>query len=254
MRVTFLGTGTSDGVPLIGCKCDICRSTNKKNKRTRSSIMITHNYKNYLIDTSIDFRYQMIRENVDSLEAVFYTHNHADHVSGIVDLRSLNFVMGGKTINCYANEPTLNNLKDKYDYFFKPTQLGGGLPKVLFHQIDKPLLFDDIKVTPLKVLHGNMNILGYRFNNFSYITDVSFISDETLQLLEGTEVLVLGALRYKPHPTHLSLQEAADISNIIKPKATYFTHMTHNVEHKELSRQLPKNMYPAYDSLKIEVL
>ena len=254
MKVTFLGTGTSDGVPLIGCKCDICRSKDKKDKRTRSSIMITHNNKNYLIDTSIDFRYQMIREDVDELEAVFYTHHHADHVSGIVDLRSLNFVMGGKVINCYANEPTLDNLKEKYEYFFTPTQLGGGLPKVLFHQIDKPILLDDIKITPLKVLHGNMNILGYRFNNLAYITDASFISEETLKLLEGTETLILGALRYKPHPTHMSLQEAVDISNIIKPKVTYFTHMTHNVKHSELSKQLPKNIYPAYDTLKIDVL
>lgn len=253
MKVTFLGTGTSDGVPIIGCKCDVCSSRNKKNKRTRSSIMITYNNKNYVVDTSLDFRYQMLRENVDNVHAIFYTHHHADHVSGIVDLRSLNFIMGNKTINCYANKPTLDALREKYDYFFTPTQIGGGLPKVLFHLFESPIFIDDIKVTPLKVKHGNLDILGYRFNDFSYITDASYISDETLKILEGTEVLVLNGLRYKPHPTHFSLQQALDISNIIKPKRTYFTHMTHNIDHNELLKQLPSNVYPAYDSLTIEV-
>ena len=251
MRVTFLGTGTSDGVPMIGCKCKVCRSKDKRDKRTRSSILIQHNNKNYIVDTSADFRQQMLRENIDSLEAVFYTHSHADHTSGIVDLRSLNFIMH-TSIDCYGNKYTMDNLREKYDYFFNPIQVGGGLPQVVFHHIENEMLFDDIKVTPIPVEHGVLHILGYRFNNFSYITDASYISDESLKLLEGTEVLVLNGLRYRPHHTHLCLQESVNIADKLGVKKAYFTHMTHDVLHRHIEKELPANMYPAYDGLTIE--
>ncbi|WP_295154495.1 MBL fold metallo-hydrolase [uncultured Brachyspira sp.] len=252
MQITFLGTGTSDGIPMIGCKCKVCRSKDKRDKRTRSSILIRNNNKNYVVDTSADFRQQMLREKVDSLEAVFYTHQHADHTSGIVDLRSLNFMLH-KSIDCYGNKYTMDNLRDKYDYFFNPVQVGGGLPQVVFYHIENEMMFDDIKVTPINVEHGVLNILGYRFNNFSYITDASYISDESLKLLEGTEILVLNGLRYRPHHTHLCLQESVNIADKLGVRKAYFTHMTHDVLHKNLERELPANMYPAYDGLSIQV-
>jgi phosphoribosyl 1,2-cyclic phosphate phosphodiesterase len=253
MIIKFLGTGTSDGVPMIGCECEVCESRDKRDKRTRSSIMITQNDKNYMVDTSIDFRAQILREKVRSIEAVFYTHHHSDHVSGIVDIRSINVAMNGKTINCYANEPTLEVLKQKYDFFFTPTQIGGGLPKVLFHVINEPIKFDDIKVTPLPIKHGVLDILGYRFNNFTYITDASYITDSTIKLIEGTEYLVLNALRYRQHLTHMSLQEAVDLAYKLKPKKTFLTHMTHDVMHKKLMKELPKGIEPAYDGLTLNV-
>lgn len=252
MKVIFMGTGTSDGVPMIGCKCKVCTSNDKRDKRTRSSILIKHNDKNYIVDTSSDFRQQMLRENIDSLEAVFYTHSHADHVSGIVDLRSLNFIMH-TSINCYGNKYTMDNLRDKYDYFFNPIQIGGGLPQVVFHHIEDDMMFDDLKVTPIPIEHGVLNILGYRFNNFTYITDASYISNESLKLIEGTEILVLNGLRYRPHHTHLSLQESVNIADKLGVKKAYFTHMTHDVLHRHLEMELPANMHPAYDGLTIEI-
>lgn len=252
MKITFLGTGTSDGVPMIGCKCKVCSSKDKKDKRTRSSILIQHNNKNYIVDTSADFRYQMLREKIDRLDAVFYTHSHADHTSGIVDLRSLNFIMHDY-IDCYGNKKTMDILRDKYDFFFNPVQIGGGLPQVVFHDIENTMMFDDIEVTPIPIKHGILDILGYRFNNFTYITDASFISDESFKLIEGTEILVLNGLRYRPHHTHLSLQESVNIADKLGVKKAYFTHMTHDVLHRHLERELPANMHPAYDGLIIEV-
>lgn len=251
MEITFLGTGTSDGVPMIGCNCDVCKSKNKKDKRTRSSVMINYKNKNYLVDTSLDFRAQMLRENIQRLDSVFYTHSHADHVSGIVDLRSLNFAMGGITINCYANCETIETLKDKYNYFFNPVQIGGGLPQVSFKTITEPIYSDDLKITPIPVKHGNLNILGFRFNNFTYITDASFISEESFKLIEGSDVVVLNALRYRPHSTHFSLQESVNIADRLKAKKTYFTHFTHDVKHNKVTKELPSGMYLAYDGLKI---
>lgn len=251
MKITFLGTGTSDGVPMIGCKCRSCKSKDKKDKRTRSSVIITENNKNYIIDTSLDFRYQMLREKIDHLDVVFFTHAHADHTSGIVDLRSVNFAMNGKTINCYGNEETMNTLKEKYDFFFNPLQIGGGLPQVEFHNIKGKLKFDNITITPIPIKHGVLNIFGYRFNNFTYITDSSFISDESFKLIEGSEILVLNALRYRPHCTHFSIQEAVDIAEKTGIKEIYFTHMTHDILHKKLEKELPNNMHPAYDGLKL---
>lgn len=252
MKITFLGTGTSDGVPMIGCKCKVCSSKDKRDKRLRASILIQNKGKTYTVDTSLDFRAQMLKEKVSELEAVFYTHQHADHTSGIVDLRSLNFAMN-KPIDCYGNTETMDILKDKYDYFFNPVQIGGGLPQVNFHIIEKPMQFGDMKVVPIPIKHGVLNILGYRFDNFVYITDASFISEESFKLIEGTKILVLNALRYRPHHTHLSLQESVNIADRIGAKKTYFTHMTHDVLHKNLEKELPKNMFPAYDGLTIEL-
>jgi len=158
-----------------------------------------------------------------------------------------------KSIDCYGNKETMDILRDKYDYFFNPIQLGGGLPQVVFYHIEKPIQFDNLNIIPIPIKHGVLNILGYRFNNFTYITDASSISEESIKLIEGTEILVLNGLRYRAHHTHLSLQESVNIADRIGAKKSYFTHMTHDVLHKNLERELPKNMFPAYDGLTIEI-
>lgn len=253
MTITFLGTGTSDGVPMIGCDCDVCLSRDKRDKRLRSSVLITSKNKNYIIDTSSDFREQMLKHKVKNLECVLFTHHHADHVSGIVDIRALNFAMGGRSINCYGNDETINTLKDRYSFFFNPAQMGGGLPLVNFTTIDSALQINDLTITPLKINHGKLNILGYKINNLAYITDASFIPEETIEQVKGVDVLVLNALRYRSHGTHLSIREAVDIADIIGARETYFTHMTHDVSHKRLSRELPHGLHPAFDNLKLEI-
>ncbi len=254
MKITFLGTGTSDGVPMIGCKCRICRSHNKKNKRLRSSVLITYKDQNYIIDTSSDFRQQMLREQINHIDGVFYTHAHADHTYGIVDLRAMNWIMGHKTINCYANKETIDEIYNCFNFIFNPnTQRGGGLPDIKLHIIDKPMVIDDLTITPIKAYHGKLKILGYRFNNFAYITDASKIEDSSLELIKGVDTLVLNALRYRNHTTHFGAQTALDIVEKLNVKRVYFTHMTHDIEHNKFSRELPKYVNPAYDGLKIEV-
>ena len=252
MKITFLGTGTSDGVPVIGCNCEVCSSRDKRDNRTRTSIVINHNKKNYIVDTSLDFRYQLLREKIKNIECVFYTHHHADHTSGIVDLRALNFIMR-KSINCYGNKPTMEILADKYDYFFNPVQRGGGLPQLNFHIVSEPFEVDGIKVSPIPVKHGILNIVGYRFNDFSYVTDASYISEKSLNIIKGSKVLVLNGLRYREHATHLSLRQAVNIADSLKIKKVYFTHITHDVLHRRLLKELPKNMKPAYDGLSFSI-
>ena len=252
MKITFLGTGTSDGVPVLGCNCEVCTSKDRRDKRTRTSIVINYNNKNYIVDTSLDFRYQLLREKIKNIECVFYTHHHADHSSGIVDLRALNFTMR-KSIDCYGNKSTMEILADKYDYFFNPVQKGGGLPQVHFYHISEPFELDGLKITPIPVKHGILSILGYRFNDFSYITDSSYISESSLNIIKGSKVLVLNALRYRGHSTHLSLQEAVNIADSLQIKKVYFTHMTHDILHRRLLKELPKNMQPAYDGLSFVV-
>lgn len=254
MKITFLGTGTSDGVPMIGCKCPVCKSRNKKNKRLRSSVLISHENNNYLIDTSSDFRAQMLREKVNHIESVFYTHAHADHTYGIVDLRAMNWVMGNKTINCYGNKETMDELYDKFSFIFNPnTQKGGGLPNLKFDVIDKPMTTSNMTITPINVYHGRLPILGYRFNNFAYITDASNIEDSSLKLIDGVDTLVFNALRYRNHGTHYGAQSVVNIVEKLDVKRVYLTHMTHDIEHNKFLRELPKNVEPAYDGLKIHV-
>ena len=253
MKITFLGTGTSDGVPMIGCKCEVCRSRNKKNKRLRSSILITHKDKNYLIDTSIDFREQMLRENINHIENIFYTHSHADHTYGIVDIRAINWAMNNKTIDCYGNKETMDDLSKRYDFIFNPIQRGGGLPSIKFKIIDKPMQIDGLTIIPINILHGILPILGYRFNNFAYITDASKIEKSSLDIIKDVDVLVINTLRYRDHSTHFGAQTAVDIIQSLNVKRTYLTHMTHDINHNKFLHELPKNIKPAFDGLKIYI-
>lgn len=253
MKLTFLGTGTSTGVPTIGCDCETCRSEDPKDTRLRVSILIEHNGKTILVDTSSDFRQQALRANIRRLDAVLITHCHVDHVFGLDDIRPLNFRYGAMPV--YANEPAWKDLRRIFKYIFEPDHFGGGLPQLIPHTVRHNAPFyigDELKITPLEVIHGKLPVMAYRFNDFAYATDLNFISEETIDLLQGLDVLVLDCVRFRPHPTHLGLNESLDYIERIKPKRAYLTHLNHDIMHARDSKLLPKNVHFAYDCLVVE--
>lgn len=251
MRIIFLGSGTSLGVPTIGCPCDVCQSENPKNRRTRPSVLVMTGGKNIVIDTSTDFRQQAIREGIRKIDAVLYTHSHADHILGLDDLRPFNYWQGIH-IPCYGNASTMDRICDMFGYVFSEPQAGGSMPRIEPHVIEGPFEFQGMRITPLPVLHGQIPVNGYRIGNFSYITDCSEIPSNTYDLLMGTSLLVLGVLRYEPHPTHLSLDKALDIIDRVKPKQTFFTHLSHSFDHDEANAGLPPDVRLSYDGLEID--
>ncbi|MCD9186388.1 MAG: MBL fold metallo-hydrolase [Pyrinomonadaceae bacterium] len=254
MKITFLGTGTSTGVPSIGCECETCLSDNPRDKRLRVSILVEHAGKKILVDTSIDFRQQALRAKISYLDAVFITHCHVDHVFGLDDIRPLNFRYGAMGI--YANEIAWTDLKRIFQYIFKPTHIGGGLPQLIPHTVahNAPfMLGSEIEVTPLEVIHGKLPVIAYRFNDFAYATDLKTIPADSLDGLRELEVLVLDCVRLKPHSTHLCLEEALAIVEDLKPKKTFLTHLNHDILHERESKILPENVRLAYDELVIEV-
>ena len=253
MKLTFLGTGTSVGVPTIACDCETCLSDDPRDKRLRVSILVEHAGKTILVDTSSDFRQQALRANIRYLDAVLITHCHVDHVFGLDDIRPLNFRYGAMPI--YANEPAWTDLRRIFKYIFEPDHFGGGLPQLVPHTVqhNSPFVIGhELKVTPLEVLHGKLPVMAYRFNDFAYATDLNFISEETIDLLQGLEVLVLDCVRFKPHPTHLGLNEALAYIERINPKRAFLTHLNHDVMHERDSRLLPENVHFAYDCLAVE--
>ena len=253
MRLTFLGTGTSTGVPSVGCSCETCLSDNPKDKRLRVSILLEHAGKKILVDTSIDFRQQALRAKIGFLDAVLITHCHVDHVFGLDDIRPLNFRYGAMPI--YADEIAWRDLRRIFSYIFKPTHVGGGLPQLVPHTIEKNAPFSfgkDLLVTPLEVIHGKLPVIAYRFNDFAYATDLSFISEESMQGLLDLEVLVLDCVRLKPHSTHLGLNEALEYIEKLKPKRAFLTHLNHDVLYERDSELLPDNVRFAYDELVVE--
>jgi phosphoribosyl 1,2-cyclic phosphate phosphodiesterase len=262
MKVTILGCGTSTGVPVIACPCDVCHSPNPKNKRTRASIHVeTDQGHSILIDTSPDLRQQCLRENINRMDAVLFTHNHADHCHGIDDLRAFNFIMK-KNIPCFANAATLKGLQTSFPYIFqKPAQIGGGLPQLDFqeieaHQAFKPLEKEpELEVLPLLVHHGHWNILGFRIGSFAYITDTSGLPEESLKQLEGLDLFVIDCLRKDPpHPTHFILDQSVELIQRIKPKHSILTHMAHSLEYETLKKEFSQStIEPAYDGLQLEL-
>ncbi len=253
MKLTFLGTGTSTGVPSIACGCETCLSEDPRDKRLRVSILVEHNDKKILVDTSIDFRQQALRAKIDRLDAVLITHCHVDHVFGLDDIRPLNFKYGAMPI--FANEIAWIDLRRIFQYIFQPVHFGGGLPQLIPHTIYSHAPFcigDGIEVTPLEVIHGKLPVIAYRFNDFAYATDLNFISDETIAGLQGLDVLVLDCVRIKPHSTHLGLNEALDYIGQIKPRRAFLTHLNHDILHERDSALLPPNVQFAYDGLVVE--
>lgn len=253
MKLTFLGTGTSTGVPTIGCECETCLSGDPRDKRLRVSVLIEHAGKSILVDTSIDFRQQALRAGLKRLDAVFITHCHVDHVFGLDDIRPFNFRYGAMGI--YANEIAWTDLRRIFKYVFEPVHFGGGLPQLIPHNVmhNSPFSFgQDLEITPLEVIHGKLPVIAYRFNDFAYATDLKTIPDESLDGLRDLDVLVLDCVRIKPHSTHLCLEEALAYIEQIKPKRAYLTHMNHDILHARDSRLLPDNVEFAYDELVVE--
>ena len=252
VKITLLGSGTSTGVPMIGCKCNICTSDDKRNKRLRSSILISANGGNILIDTSTDLRQQALIYDVSRLDAVLFTHHHADHVHGIDELRSFNFIQK-KEIPCYGNRRTLERIKEMFSYIFNGMTSSGGKPRLSMNEVDGPFDILDITFQPVEVAHGDISILGYRFSDAAYITDCSMIPEESLKKLEGLDILILGALRPTPHDKHYSISEAIETVKKIKPKKAVFTHMGHEIDYEGTSAALPQGIELAYDGMIIDV-
>ncbi len=253
LNITFLGTGTSQGIPMIASNDPVCLSKDIKDNRLRSSILISWDDVSYTVDCSLDFRQQILRENVQSLKGVFFTHEHADHVGGLDDLRAFCYQIGEMPI--YVNARTLLSLEKRFDYIFRKENRYPGAPSVLPIIVDKtPFFVDELKVTPIEVFHGSLPITGYRFEDVVYLTDVKSISDEEKLKLQNLDVLIVNALRIEEHPTHFNLEEALDFVEEIKPKKAYFTHISHKLGfHAEVSRKLPDNVFLAFDGLKISV-
>lgn len=254
MKVTFLGTGTSTGIPTIGCDCATCLSTDPRDKRLRVSILVEQSDRKILVDTSIDFRQQALRAGIDYLDAVLITHCHVDHVFGLDDIRPLNFRHGAMGV--YANDIAWKDLRRIYQYIFQPTHIGGGLPQLIPHTVVHGSTFhigEDLEITPLEVIHGKLPVIAFRLNDFAYATDLKTIPPDTMDALRGLDTLVLDCVRFKPHPTHLCLEEALAIIADLKPRRAYLTHLNHDIMHARDSHLLPENVEFAYDELVIEI-
>lgn len=250
MRVTFLGTGTSRGIPVIGCDCEICMSQDPRNKRLRSSILIEGSA-SVVIDTSVDFRLQMLRAGVRQLDAVVFTHHHADHVLGLDDIYPFN-IWSGKPIDAFADLKTGRELRMTFRYLFD-TNRRRGIPQVELHEINGPFYVGDLEFTPVRVFHGRLPILGYRIGQFAYLTDVSRIPESSQKQLKGVSTLVIDGLRFKRHPAHFTIPEAIAAASQIGAKKTYLIHMSHEVDHTEVSNSLPPGIELAYDELVLEI-
>ena len=250
--LTVLGSGTSMGVPTIGCDCAVCHSSDPRDRRTRPSVMISYNGHNVLIDTTPDFREQALRENIQRLDAVLYTHTHADHILGIDDLRPLTYLHRPGKMPLYATPQACDFLRNMFQYIFKPTYTFGGLPQVELRPIEGPIELFGARFEPLRVIHGEVPILGFRFGSAAYLTDHSEVPTETLDKLRGLDVLFLDALRYKPHPTHSTVEQSLKIVEAVKPKRTFFTHICHDLPHEETNAALPEGVRLAFDGMKLE--
>ncbi len=253
MRLTFLGTGTSTGVPSIGCDCETCLSDDPKDKRLRVSVLVEHAGKSILVDTSIDFRQQALRTGIKFLDAVLITHCHVDHVFGLDDIRPLNFRHGAMGV--YANEIAWKDLRRIFQYIFEPSHFGGGLPQLIPHTVvhEAPFMIgEDLEITPLEVIHGKLPVIAYRFNDFAYATDLKTIPVESLDGLRDLEALVLDCVRIKPHSTHLCLEEALAYIEILRPKRAFLTHLNHDIMYERDKHLLPDNVEFGYDGLVVE--
>ena len=253
MKITFLGTGTSHGVPVIGCHCDVCKSEDPKNHRTRPSIVISLGDKNLLVDTSPELRLQALRSGIEHVDAVLFTHTHADHLYGLDDVRAYS-ALQGTDIPCYGSPATLERIRTVFFYAFTLKHLGRDIPQLSLVPIEGPFRLVGVEVIPIDLLHGRTEVLGFRIGNFAYATDCNMIPHGSMDLLRDLDVLVLDALRWEPsHPTHFTIPEALEIVEQLKPKQTYFTHMTHSVEHHSTNARLPQNVQLAHDGLVVEV-
>jgi phosphoribosyl 1,2-cyclic phosphate phosphodiesterase len=251
MKITFLGTGTSQGIPVIGCRCDVCRNTDPKDKRRRASIAIESKGSTVIIDTTPEFRLQVLDAGIEHLDSVLLTHAHADHLHGLDDIRGFNHVQH-HPIPCFGDAQTLGVVRETFRYIFEGTNFGGGLPEITLSEVTGPFSAAGIRFEPVEIFHGPAKILGYRFGAAAYVTDASSIPDKSMRQLEGLDVLVLNALRYEPHPTHFSVGESIEVAARLGARRTYFTHICHRLSHAAASRELPRGVAFAYDGLAVE--
>ena len=254
MRVTFLGTGTSHGVPSIGCECATCLSTDPHDNRLRPSVYLEGDRASVLVDAGPDLRQQALRHRITRVDAIVFTHGHADHILGIDDVRRFNALMNG-SMPCYGDSATLEDIQRTFGYVFDPAApKGGGIPMLELRPINGPFSVGDLRLRPVPILHGRKPILGFRAGGFAYLTDCSALADEAWPMLDGLDVLVLDALRERPHPTHFSLSQAVDVAGRIGAGRTYFTHMCHDLPHEATNARLPAGMQLAYDGLVLDDL
>lgn len=255
MRITFLGTGTSQGVPVIACHCKVCSSSNPRDKHLRcSSLVETNEGKNILIDIGPDFREQMLRHKVEHLDSILITHAHRDHVGGIDDIRSFNYVQN-KAMDLYGNSQALKTIRNDYHYIFEHHEFPG-LPEAVMHEIDgsSPFIAAHIEVVPVKAMHKTLPVLGYRLERFGYLTDCNHIEKAELEKLKGVDVLAIGALRKEKHFSHFCLSEALQVIEEIHPRSAYIIHVSHQMGlYDQIESELPDHVHMAYDGLKIEI-
>ena len=253
MEITFLGTGTSQGVPVVACNCEVCKSKSLYDKRLRTSVMIKTGGRTFVIDSGPDFRQQMLREDVKRLDAILFTHEHKDHTAGLDDVRAFNYVQK-KAMEVFAAPRVLEALHREYAYVFAAKKYPG-IPKINLHSIDnQQFKIFDIPILPIEVLHLKLPVFGFRFDKFTYITDANFISEKEMAKIVGTEVLVINALRKEKHLSHFTLAEALAVIKKVKPRRAYLTHISHMMGfHESLKKEMPENVFPAFDGLKITI-
>ncbi|WP_405198827.1 MBL fold metallo-hydrolase [Christiangramia sp. LLG6405-1] len=253
MEVTFLGTGTSQGIPIIGVDHPVCYSDDPRDKRLRVSVLVNWKGKNILIDCGPDFRQQMLANNVKKLDAIFYTHEHNDHTAGLDDIRPYFFRQGD--IPIFAHQRVLNSLRRKFDYIFTSEDRYPGAPAVIENVVqNEEFQFEGLSIMPVDFKHNKLQVFGYRLGDFAYLTDIKTITEEEIAKLKDLKVLVVSALRREPHHSHFNLEEALEFVEMVKPERTYFTHISHMLGfHAEVEEELPENIHLAYDNLKIEI-
>ncbi len=253
MKLTFLGTGTSQGVPVIACRCHVCRSVDERDRRLRTSALLTTNDgKHILFDIGPDFRQQMLRQKVESLDAIMVTHAHRDHVAGLDDVRSFNYVQH-KNMDVYLNAIAKHALMRDYGYIFEHHEYPG-LPEADLHEVDAPFVAAGVTVVPVKAMHKDLPILAFRVGEMAYITDANHIAPEELEKLKGVKVMVINALRRQKHFSHFSLPEALEVIDKVQPEQAYLTHISHEMGlHAEVEKTLPQGVFLAYDNLEVEI-
>lgn len=251
LTITFLGTGTSSGVPMVACDCGVCKSNDAKDQRLRSSILVQSSKTSFVVDTTPDFRYQMLREQVKKLDAVLYTHPHKDHIAGLDDVKAFTFV-SGNAMEIFANELTQEALKREFYYIFTDKKYPG-IPQVNINTIDlTPFSIGDIPVIPILVWHLNMPVLGFRFGDFTYITDANRMEETEKEKVKGSKTLVINALRHKKHLSHFTLDEAINLVQELNVPHAYFTHISHQLgKHQQINSELPNGVELAYDGMRL---
>lgn len=250
-NITFLGTGTSQGIPVIGSNDPVCKSMDTKDKRLRTSALIHYKGVDILIDCGPDFRQQMLRENKSNVDVVLITHEHTDHTGGLDDLRPINFLKG-QDIPIYGKERVLEDIKRRYAYAFAEEKYPGA-PGFELHSVQDIITLPNVSILPINVLHGKLPILGFKIGGLSYITDASYVSEEEIEKIKHTDILVINSLRKDAHASHFNLTQALEFIDKVKPQKAYLTHISYQLGfHEEIEKMLPPNVFPAYDGLKVE--